>query len=103
MIAAFENIVPCMFNYATDLSLVNAISDEIVKISVEGHDLSSLLYNYLDELLFRFCTDGFCCKYIKILELNKDPFRIIAHGYHKLQSELMLNEPDYDFFYLKML
>lgn len=41
-----------------------------------GHDMMSLLFNFLDELLFAFCGDDFVCKDIKILSFDSDEFKI---------------------------
>lgn len=48
-----------------------------------GHDMQSLLYNYLDEFLYRFSTDDFFVpKEVKILELKaKDTFSIKVQAY----------------------
>lgn len=54
---AFENIVPCMFNYITDISTVQEDVDCMRVLEVEGHDLYSLLFNYLDEILSQFTVD----------------------------------------------
>ena len=65
--AAFEAMAPCMFNYMTDLSLITEQPAAAVEFVVHGHDLKALLYNYMDELLFRFCTDGLCVKRVHVL------------------------------------
>lgn len=44
----------------------------------EGHDLESLLYAFLDELLFEFCTTFFVAKEIKITEFDRQAWRIQA-------------------------
>lgn len=33
--------------------------------------MHSLLFNYLDELLYHFCTDGFCCKDVRVESLDR--------------------------------
>ncbi|TFJ88526.1 hypothetical protein NSK_000100 [Nannochloropsis salina CCMP1776] len=70
---AFENIVPCMLNYMTDLSKVDVDPSQTQTFEVEGHDLSSLLFAWLDEFLFRFSSEAFVCKAAKILEFVR-PF-----------------------------
>jgi SHS2 domain-containing protein len=47
-----------------------------------GHDMHSLLFAYMDELLFRFCTDGFCCLKVDIVSFDRNQFEITlrAHG-----------------------
>lgn len=43
---------------------------------MSGHDYQSLLYNFLDELLFAFCGDDFVCKDVKVVEFDEDRLRI---------------------------
>ena len=70
---AFENIVPCMFNYITALNRIDIDEHKTITVDVIGHDMHSLLFNYLDEFLFRFSTEGFVPKEVKVLELVTDP------------------------------
>lgn len=69
--AAFESMAPCMFNYMTDLALVKEGEDggPGEEMEVIGHDMKSLLFNYLDEMLFRFCTDQYCVTRVKVHSL----------------------------------
>jgi len=53
--AAFEAMAPCMFNYMTDLTLITENPGSAIEFTVRGHDCKALLFNYMDELLFRFC------------------------------------------------
>lgn len=76
--AALENVAPCMFNYMTDLSRVREEPTQALRISVSGHDWHTLIFAYLDELLFRFCTDGFCCTRVSIEALDRDKFSLEA-------------------------
>lgn len=46
----------------------------------EGHDLQSLLYAFLDELLFVFNTELFACKRVVITSFDQQAFRITAQG-----------------------
>lgn len=48
---------------------------------ISGHDLQSLLFAYMDEMLFRFCTDGFCFKRVEIIDFNLTSFSITLIGY----------------------
>ena len=70
---AFENMAPCMFNYMTDLALVKedptSSAEEVIE--VKGHDMNNLLFNYMDELLFRFSTDSFCTTRVKVHSIVK--------------------------------
>eukprot|EP01034_Spumella_vulgaris_P028565 gene28565-35447_t len=47
-----------------------------------GHDMQSLLYNYMDELLSEFSINGFCTVRCEITEFDTEKFRIRAtlHG-----------------------
>lgn len=74
--AAFENMAPCMFNYMTDLALVKEDEKDAdgasgEEMEVKGHDMKSLLFNYMDEMLFRFCTDQFCVTRVKVHSLTR--------------------------------
>lgn len=46
----------------------------------EGHDMQSLLFNFLDELLFAFSTEFFVCKQLRVTSLDREAFRIRAEG-----------------------
>ena len=76
--SAFASAALCMCNYMTDLSRLAADSDEDVVMEVRGHDLESLLFNYLDEILYRFCTDSFCPTQIHISSLDRASFTLTA-------------------------
>jgi SHS2 domain-containing protein len=66
---AFENVGLCMFNYMTPLEGIKYVDDRT--IVAEGHDLPSLLYHWLDELLFSFATDFFVPTSLKIISLQR--------------------------------
>ena len=69
-------MAPCMFNYMTDLSLVEADEAMTTEFAVSGHDMHTLLFAYMDELLFRFCTDQFCVTSAEVLELDRAAFQL---------------------------
>jgi SHS2 domain-containing protein len=46
----------------------------------EGHDLQSLLFNFLDELLFAFSTEFFVATSLRITRFDRDAWRIEAEG-----------------------
>lgn len=79
---AFENMGPCMFNYMTDLSTVAIDESKTILIEAKGHDMQSLLFNFMDEMLFRFCTEAFICAKLEIVRFDRDNFQIDfkAHG-----------------------
>jgi SHS2 domain-containing protein len=45
---------------------------------VLGHDLEALLYRYLDELLYLFSVDGFCCVSVAVQLLDMNNFVLEA-------------------------
>ncbi|CAB4035499.1 archease-like [Paramuricea clavata] len=70
-----------MYGYMTELHTVDAERTET--IIAEGDDLLSLLFHFLDELLFLFCAEPFFIgQEIEIMEFDKDNLKIIAdvHG-----------------------
>jgi SHS2 domain-containing protein len=75
---AFEKMAECMMNYMTDLSLIEIDPLESREMIVKGHDLESLLYNYMNELLFKFITDSFCVREVEISEFDREKFEIKA-------------------------
>ena len=42
--------------------------------------MQSLVFNFLDELLFIFCTEFFTCKELKIVELDRVNWKVTAKG-----------------------
>ena len=65
-----------MCNYMTDLSKIFIDPEEDVSFTCKGHDMQSLLFKYLDEVLYRFCTDSFCPKTVRITHLDTDTFTL---------------------------
>eukprot|EP01023_Acetabularia_acetabulum_P007027 TRINITY_DN12985_c2_g1_i2.p1 TRINITY_DN12985_c2_g1~~TRINITY_DN12985_c2_g1_i2.p1 ORF type:complete len:222 (+),score=45.43 TRINITY_DN12985_c2_g1_i2:90-755(+) len=78
---AFEQVGLAMFNYMTPLSGMDINQQETRQYEVEGHDLDSLLFAFLDELLFIFCTEFFVCKQIQIQSFDVENFKIAATGF----------------------
>jgi SHS2 domain-containing protein len=96
---AFENMAQCMVNYMTDISLVHEDPREqltmtvagtpallqtisnlwrvtlVALLYVAGHDIKSLLYNYMSELLFKFSSDSFVTARVEITD-----FDVAAHS-----------------------
>lgn len=52
---AFEQCANAMFHYMTEVEYIEM--KESYEIEVEGHDMMTLLYNFLDELLFIFSAE----------------------------------------------
>ena len=89
---AFEHMAPCMLNYMTDLSDITEEADAMVEFKVKGHDLKSLLFNYMDEMLFRFCTDSLCIRRLEVLK-PIDPNGTAAGRFDPNENEDESNGP----------
>ena len=50
------------------------------EVCVEGHDMHSLLYNFLDEWLFQFNAEAFVCKRVKITRFDRTSWTIASEG-----------------------
>jgi SHS2 domain-containing protein len=70
-----------MCNYMTDLSRIYVDPEENVSFACKGHDLESLLFKFLDEILYKFCTDSFCPKAVEIVDFNRETFSIEVKMY----------------------
>lgn len=57
MVEAFEQCAIAMFGYMTELESVEIM--QVHELEAEGHDLQSLIYNFLDELLYMFCAEPY--------------------------------------------
>ena len=71
-----------MFAYETTLDNVELTNE--YKITASGHDILSLLYNYLNEFLYLFSGEGIVCNHICITKLDIKSFNIEAIGYGEL-------------------
>eukprot|EP00033_Pygsuia_biforma_P004121 GCRY01004518.1.p1 GENE.GCRY01004518.1~~GCRY01004518.1.p1 ORF type:complete len:150 (+),score=23.46 GCRY01004518.1:201-650(+) len=71
---AFEATIYAMFDYITELSSINIVDS--TEISISGHDLPSLLYNFMDEVLFTFSTEFFVAKKVTITDFDTENFSI---------------------------
>lgn len=65
---AFEQAVVAMMAYMTDLEAVEVREERT--FTAEGHDLKSLLYNFMDECLYVFCTELIVCKRVEVERLE---------------------------------
>ena len=75
---SFEQQVLGIMGLITELPTVQASS--VREVSATGHDLPSLLYNFLDEWLFQFNAEHFVCRRIKITSMEKKTFTISSIG-----------------------
>ncbi len=75
---AFEHMATCMLNYMTDIKLIEEDPEESIQITVSGNDMQSLLYNYMQELLFKFITDSFCAVRVTVTDFNREAFQMSA-------------------------
>lgn len=79
---AFEQAAVGMYGIMTELETVDPLQTEDVEAS--GHDLNSLLFNFLDECLFVFCVEPYLCAcVVEITEFDQENFAIKA----KLKGE----------------
>lgn len=69
-----------MFGYMTELSTVEEDAACETEFEAEGHDEQSLLFNFLDEALFVFHTEGRVFRRIRVLKLDRAAFRVRAKG-----------------------
>ncbi len=72
---AFENSALALFKTIYDKKIKEK---EKFKIKVQGNDLESLLYNFLEEVLVLIDSKNFLPAKIKILKFNKENFKIEA-------------------------
>ncbi|XP_043251443.1 protein archease-like [Colletes gigas] len=74
---AFEQCAMAMFGYTTDLERVRMT--EVYNVDAEGHDMESLLFHFLDELLFMFSAEPYIvAKKVKITSFDRENFKISA-------------------------
>lgn len=50
------------------------------RYEAEGHDMQSLLFNFLDELLFSFSTEFFVPSQLRITSFDRQTWQIKAEG-----------------------
>jgi len=78
---AFEQAAVGMFGIMTEIETVDPIQEETVEAT--GHDMDSLLFNFLDECLFSFCVEpNICACKVEITDFDATSFSIKAtlHG-----------------------
>ena len=75
---AFEQQVVGVMGLITELATVQVPSSR--EVVAEGHDLHSLLYNFLDEWLFQFNAEYFVCRRVKVTSFDRERWRIVSTG-----------------------
>jgi len=74
---ALEGQALGMFNYMSELKFVNldpACTREL--LTSEGHDLHSMVFGFLDELLFTFHTENIIACKVEVLDIDRDHWRV---------------------------
>ena len=71
----FENSALAMFDAMYDGKVKEKKS---FKINVKGKDFESLLYNFLEEILFLFDSENFFIAKIKNIKISKENFKLEA-------------------------
>ena len=75
---AFENVAIAMFSLMAEPEKIEAKIEK--KISVEGKDRKSLLYNWLEELLFLLDSEGFLLSKIKNIKISDNKLEAVVAG-----------------------
>ncbi|XP_074599597.1 protein archease isoform X3 [Brevipalpus obovatus] len=74
---AFEQAAIALGGYMTNLDTVKV--EKVALLEAEGEDLVSLLYKWLDEVLFLFCAEPFLViRNVIITEFDETNFKIKA-------------------------
>lgn len=77
---AFEQCGLAMFGYMTELDYVSI--ESCYQIDAKGDDIESLLFHFLDELLFLFSCEPFLiCKKLEITKFDLETFEIECRCY----------------------
>jgi SHS2 domain-containing protein len=78
---ALEYLVIALFGYMTQLSLVEA-REEVngTAIEAQGHDMTSMVFNFLQEWLYLFHEKDFLVKQVTIEVLDLDNFVVQSRG-----------------------
>lgn len=63
---AFEQCAMAMFGYMTDLERVQIT--QVHHIEADGDDMESLLFHFLDELLFMFSAEPYIVAKVPLLD-----------------------------------
>ncbi|XP_061425588.1 protein archease isoform X1 [Lethenteron reissneri] len=77
---SFEQVVMAMFGYISDIEVVEPL--DTVEVEAEGEDMMSLLYQFMDAWLYKFCADLFFIpREVKVVSLDRVNFKIRSIGW----------------------
>ncbi|XP_067867863.1 protein archease isoform X1 [Heterodontus francisci] len=77
---AFEQVVMAMFGYMTDIETVQPTTT--VEVEAEGHDMMSLLYNFMHEWLYQFSAEMFFIpREMKVIHIDRINYKIRSIGW----------------------
>uniref|UniRef100_A0A098M1P5 Protein archease n=1 Tax=Hypsiglena sp. JMG-2014 TaxID=1550645 RepID=A0A098M1P5_9SAUR len=77
---AFEQCAMAMFGYMTCTETVEPL--DTVEVEAEGHDMQSLLFNFLNEWLYKFSAEEFFIpREVKVLHIDRIHFKIRSIGW----------------------
>jgi SHS2 domain-containing protein len=77
---AFANVGLAMYNYMTPIKGIKMDESLSRTFHSKGHDLQSLLFNFLDELLFIFHTEFFVACELEVSMIDRKNWTIEAKG-----------------------
>ena len=77
---AFANSGLAMYNYMTPIKGIEVDESLSRTFEAKGHDMESLLFNFLDELLFVFHTEFFVACSLVVTKLSKEDWSIGARA-----------------------
>eukprot|EP00906_Rhabdomonas_costata_P018741 RCo027326 len=78
---AFEFAALAMFDYMTERRTVDIDESCTYDFTVNGHDWESLLFAFMDEVLYHFHGDGVAARELKVTQLDRENFTISARGW----------------------
>ncbi|XP_051892417.1 protein archease isoform X1 [Pristis pectinata] len=77
---AFEQAVMAMFGYMTDIETVQPL--KTLEVKAEGHDMLSLLYNFMTEWLYQFSAETFFIpREMKVVQIDRTNYTIRSIGW----------------------
>lgn len=79
---ALSGVVQSMIGYMVKLDNVEIDNHEYKRVSAQGHDVKSMVYNFLNEWLFVFLDCGFIPKKVEILSVQD--FSVHSYGMGEL-------------------